>query len=271
MNQSSEAWHEWRLGGIGSSDAPVIMQASPYSTPYKLWEIKTGLKKDDEEKNTFIMDRGNELEPIARARYELENEIDMPPECCQHRDFSFLRASMDGWNEKEKRGLEIKFLGDNDFKLAESGLLPPRYFDQVMHQFLVTGADRIDFYGYNVPRDAENHKGKSVVVKVFPDFEYIKEKLWPAEILFWKMVQDKIAPPFIKDDYKSVRTKGTKAIVSDYIALAKSGKVSTSEFALATSKILELSKEHERARLYALRVESSNGVRIIKIMDNENG
>lgn len=270
MEQKSNNWLQWRLGGIGSSDAPVIMGVSPYQTPFQLWEIKTG-RKIPEEKSNFVMDRGNELEPVARARYELENDMDMPAECCQHADIPWLRASMDGWNPKERRGLEIKYLGEKDFALAESGQLPPRYFPQVMHQFLVTGADRIDFYGYNVPKGAENHKGKSVVVPVYQDPEYIRGKLWPAEKLFWSMVETNIPPPFMDGDYKPVRVAGAKALAQAYTEMAGAGMAGTTPFSVVTDKIMEMTKEHERARMYNLRIQSNFGVRIIKIVGDAHG
>jgi predicted phage-related endonuclease len=34
--QNSDAWLEWRRGGIGASDLPVIMQKVDWSTPYQL-------------------------------------------------------------------------------------------------------------------------------------------------------------------------------------------------------------------------------------------
>jgi len=41
LRQNSTDWHDWRRGGLGSSDAPVVMGNSPWMTPRKLWSIKT--------------------------------------------------------------------------------------------------------------------------------------------------------------------------------------------------------------------------------------
>ncbi len=63
-----QAWHEWRRGGIGSSDAAAIMGVSPWRTPKEVWEEKvygTSVIIDNS-----AMARGRELEPIARTWFE---------------------------------------------------------------------------------------------------------------------------------------------------------------------------------------------------------
>lgn len=247
MNQQSDAWHEWRNAGIGSSDAPIIMGVSEFMTPYELWEIKTGIAKREETSN-FIQDLGNEIEPIARARYELECDIDMPPILCEHKEFPFLRASMDGGNFEAMRGLEIKYVGVNDFALICDGGIPEKYFPQVMHQFLVTGFKEIDLYGYSVPRDSEKHMGKGKALRCVPDLEYIK-KLFDAEVSFWEKVSTKTPPPFIDKDFKLIRTKGAKAIADEY-ALKNGLDVSD-----LRDTLLNMCKGVKRARIGRLRIQ----------------
>ena len=38
LEQGTYEWLEWRMGGLGASDAPVVMGVSPYSTSRTLWE-----------------------------------------------------------------------------------------------------------------------------------------------------------------------------------------------------------------------------------------
>ena len=38
LQQNTPEWLEFRRLRIGASDAPVIMEVSPYTTPYTLWE-----------------------------------------------------------------------------------------------------------------------------------------------------------------------------------------------------------------------------------------
>lgn len=277
MEQQSDEWLEWRKKGIGSSDAPVIMGVSPWKTPFQLWEEKTG-RAVEEIKSTFITDRGNELEPVARARYELEMDIEMQPALCQHSEYEWLRASMDGRNPEKKRGLEIKFVGENDFKLAkEQGVVPHKYFPQIQHQFLVTGDEQIDFYGYSVEKGAENHHGKSVIVPTFPDFEYIK-KLFAEEEKFWMHIVTDVPPPFVEKDFKLLRVKGAKALADEWVNISKfidtfvqhPANVSTIDdhralLSRASSVLLEMAGDLKRARIGKLRIE--NGV--ISVYENQ--
>ena len=48
MEQEGFEWHKWRMGGIGSSDAPVVMGVSPYKTIEQLYLEKTGQGEEPE-------------------------------------------------------------------------------------------------------------------------------------------------------------------------------------------------------------------------------
>src|SRR5947207_2817387 len=64
------AWHEERRGGLGGSDAPVVMGVSLHKTPYMLWAEKRGMVPPAPPNPA--MARGTALEPVARAAYERE-------------------------------------------------------------------------------------------------------------------------------------------------------------------------------------------------------
>lgn len=184
MEQGSKDWLEWRQQGIGSSDAPVIMGVSPYKKLQRLWEEKLGLTKQRE--STFIMRRGNRMEPVARAAYELETGMRMPPAVGFHSEFPFLRVSLDGFNEDANILLEIKYAGKKDHALAIDGKVPDKYWPQIQHQLLVTGALEAHYFSYN--------ESKGSLVKVPPDFDYIKDLL-ARELHFWNVnIMTRLAP-----------------------------------------------------------------------------
>ena len=240
------------------------MGVSPWKTPFELWEEKTGRAKREETSN-FIQERGNELEPIARARYELEFDIEMPPALCQHQKHEWMRASMDGHNPALKRGLEIKYIGENDFKLAvELGKIPEKYFPQIQHQFMVTGAEQIDFYGYTVPKGAENHQGKSVTVPVFPDLNYVSN-LFEAEYRFWMHIVSDVPPPFVQQDYKLIRVKGAKALADEYaekVLLLESDGTLLPRVSQVTDELMSMAQPGPRYRIGNLLIE--NGIITVK-------
>lgn len=194
MEQTGDDWHSFRRGGIGSSDAPIIMGVSPWSTLHKLWEVKTG--RFVEEEKGFILEKGNQMEPIARAQYELQYGVDMPPRVIQNPSVEWLRASLDGYSEDGRVVLEIKMAGAKDHEGVLEGRVPDKYYPQVQHQLMVTGAQRVDYCSL--------YDSKIAVVQVLPDDKYI-EQLLKAEYEFWQLVQSDTPPPLVERDYKLIR------------------------------------------------------------------
>lgn len=185
MEQEGFEWHRWRMGGIGSSDASVIMGVSPYKTVDQLYLEKIGQAEEPE--SNFAMLRGKELEPIARANVELLEDIDFEPVTMQMKEHKFMRASLDGWNEDRKIVLEIKCLGREKHAMALAGEIPIEYIYQLAHQILVSGCEEIWYYSFT---GTEGHliKKKSI--------EFKKEcaDLFQECKKFWGYVRSKTPP-----------------------------------------------------------------------------
>lgn len=194
MEQGTTAWHEFRAKGIGSSDAPTIMGVSPWSTPYQLWEEKCGFVKRDV--SNYATKRGHDLEPVARANYELETGLMMPPTLAVHQHYDWLRASLDGFNKDENIVLEIKCPGKDDHELAINGKVPEKYYPQLQHQLLVTGAKVAHYYSFD--------GNKAVLIEVMPNLEYIDE-LFLSEREFWNKVTSQTPPKLTDKDVKVSR------------------------------------------------------------------
>lgn len=186
MNQNTETWRVWRNKGIGSSDAPIIMNASPHSNLRELFLYKTGKKKKDQ--GNWATDRGHELEPRIRAYFELKLDIELEPDLFEHYQFDFLRASLDGVNKGKKLFAEFKAPSKEDHILARQGKLPEKYFWQVMHQFAVTGYE-VGYYGSYHP----DFRPKGALVKCAPDKDAIS-RLIQREMWFWKLLKQGIDP-----------------------------------------------------------------------------
>lgn len=197
MEQKTADWDEWRRRGIGSSDAPVIVGVSPWATPYQLWEQKTGRRAPNP--GNWATRRGNALEPVARADYELRMGCDAPPALLEHAEYPWLRASLDGWRPKERITVEFKWSGAEDFANARNGVVPAKYFPQVQHQILVAGVTEAHYFAMT-----ETHETALVVVP--PDREYLK-LLFAAECAFWKRVIDDDPPPLGDRDFKLIRDR----------------------------------------------------------------
>jgi len=191
--QGSQAWHEWRLQGIGGSDAAVINGTSPYRTPRELFLEKTGqaVAEDDKSKE-FIFAKGHRTEALIRSEFQKKINSEILPVCFQHPKFSHFRASLDGFNAKHGV-LEAKLVGKEVLKSASDGVIPKHHFTQMQHQLLVTGADIGNWFGHD-------GKKNGVVVPIRADLKFIK-LLEDLENRFWEDVQSKKAPPLTEQDY----------------------------------------------------------------------
>lgn len=178
---------------MGSSDAPVIVGASPWKTPLQLFEEKIGVRQ--EPPSNWAMQRGLEMEAQARAAYELLTDIEMPPALAEHPKHTFMRASLDGWNQEKGRILEIKCPGEKDHATAMQGKVPQKYVYQLVHQMMVTGSQLVDYFSFDGKR--------GVIVKVEWD-KNVQEFLAEAEIKFWEHVQSGTPPEATERDFLSL-------------------------------------------------------------------
>lgn len=194
LSQGSIEWHEFRRCHIGASDCPIIMNISPWKTPYSLWEEKCGLVKSN-----FIsdaMNRGINLESLARFEYENMVGFDVPACVRKHKSIDYMIASMDGFNSSLKKGVEIKCPGKTDHLKALNGLIPEKYYPQLQHQIEVCDLDEIDYFSF----DGE----VGVIVKCLRDEDYIKQILLQEE-KFWYCVQNFISPKIFNGVMKNGR------------------------------------------------------------------
>ena len=169
VDQNSDEWLALRLGKFTASTFGDLFMAKS-TAGYKkairkiVYERLTG-ESPESFKNDW-MDRGHELEPLAREAYELMNFSKV-----QNGGFfeynDWIGASPDGLVDDDGQ-IEIKSPAYNtliDYIL--SGKLPNEYLYQVQGQLLVTGRKWCDFIAYHP-------KLPLVVVRVEPDKEIIK-------------------------------------------------------------------------------------------------
>lgn len=184
LTQNSPDWLVWRQNGIGSSDAAAIMGVSPWQTPLRLFELKTG--RVESPPPTAAMRRGTDLEAQARREFEFEYDTDFRPACLIHPEHAFLKASLDGWSRDGSVVLEIKAPGQKAHAEAVAGRVPAYYVPQVQHLLMVSGARECHYWSWT-PEDG------GVLVRVERDEAYIATLL-AAEVGFWRCVQEDEPP-----------------------------------------------------------------------------
>lgn len=182
--QGSDEWKKWRKNGLGGSDAPIVMQVSPWRSPHDLWLEKCGLK--EAQPTTQAMQRGLDLEGAALEFAEREIGVKFSPTVRKSRNVPFIYASLDGMSED---GLAI------EVKCPMRGLhdeIPSHYYPQVQHQLFCIEAKVMLYMSF------DGVQGKIIEVK--RDDAYI-ENLIEQEKQFWYHVQNFIEPELSERDY----------------------------------------------------------------------
>lgn len=202
MEQGSNEWLAWRRLGIGASESAVLLGLDPYGkTPYKLWLEKKGAPAEDTEAMPGLFQRGHETEAMVRAGLELETGVDYPPALFEHTEFPFIRASLDGWADKEAaknaclpRGCEIKMVGNK--AMAEP--IPAHHQVQLQHQMLVTTEGEWLYL-----RHCEGVTQRMVVKAD----KAMQSRILSACWTFWEQVQTGTAPAFTDQDWVPVENE----------------------------------------------------------------
>lgn len=190
IEQGTKAWHDWRSQGIGASEAPDIMGVG-YLTPYQLWCERLGISAKRE--TTAYMQRGSDLEPIARGEFERVMGFKMTPSLKIHPKIDWMRCSLDGISEDEKAIVEIKCPNAKRHEMAMKGMIPPEYYPQVQHQIEVCGVDKAYYFSF----DGSNGR----VLEIDRDESYIKA-LISQELAFWTCLKELEEPKLSDRDYE---------------------------------------------------------------------
>lgn len=190
MEQGTKEWLEFRKNHVGASDAPVIMRKSPWKTPYQLWQQKLSLAED--KPSNFAMERGNDLEPIARKALEEKLGMPLATKVRLHNRRSWMMASLDAISFDESIVAEIKCPGKDDHEIALSGHVPEKYFPQLQHQIEVCGVDMVYYFSF--------HGQENALLKVYRDDQYIKQ-LINEEEKFFECMSNFEAPELTPQDF----------------------------------------------------------------------
>jgi putative phage-type endonuclease len=245
IEQGSKEWLALRKTKIGASDAPVLMQVSPWKTPYQLWLDKMGLAET--EKNE-AMRRGLDLEPIARQKFIEEIGHEVFPIVALHDSISYMLSSFDGISSDEKIAVEIKCPGYEDHEKAMDGVVPEKYMPQLQHQLEISGLQSMFYFSYT----EKTYK----ILEIERNDTYIKDMI-REEQKFWDCMQNLEAPDLIDRDYIQRNDEEWNQLAKEWIELSN----------------LEEKKEKVRKRLLEISGNSNSmgaGIRLSKFMRKGN-
>ena len=150
LAQGSAEWLVYRLDKRNASESAAVLGLSPWTTPYQLWQAKTGRLVQPV---TMAMQRGTDLEPAARRAYEDDTGLVMQPLVLEA---GFYSASLDGQTLDGDLILEIKCplrgIRSDLWQDVSAGQVPEYYMAQVQHQLMVSGATKAHLWIYDGER-----------------------------------------------------------------------------------------------------------------------
>jgi putative phage-type endonuclease len=177
---------------IGASDAPPVLNVSPWRGPVDVWAEKRQLVPLWEGNDATHW--GKLVEPLLRQEYAevTGRSVRLPQQRITHPELSFIACHPDGLTN-DGRLLELKTARTSEgWGEAGSDAIPEMYTIQVQHLLCVTQlpvADVAvlfggsDFQLYEVPADRE-----------------LQEAIVEAEVEFWGFVESGERPPL---DYRA--------------------------------------------------------------------
>lgn len=188
VSQRSDAWRQWRSQGVSASEAAVIMNRSPYKTPWRLYAEKIGLVLEQNLDNNPLILAGIRQEPLALQRFEEKHDVLLLPVCGESERFPLMRASFDGLSEQNEP-VEVKCPHETTFldvvlnrEWSDAYKL---YWHQVQQQLLVSEAEIGFLFFY--------HEGQDVEFEIRRDEAFINTLIQTA-MTFWANVKNRKDP-----------------------------------------------------------------------------
>jgi putative phage-type endonuclease len=222
----SEQWHRLRAKSIGASESAAILNLSPFTTAYQLWEQKI---LGTTTQSNPSMRRGLELEPAALAWVNEELSSDMQPKMIQSSEYPWKIATLDGFSSDGKVAVEIKHANLAVHQLARAGKAIDYYSTQLQSQMICAECDSMYFLScYEVDGVMER-----VLVEVQRDEELCAKILEAEKIFYYEHMLKEVPPPLTERDYAVVGDTVMFDIACDYEKQYK-------------KQIAELKKEMER-------------------------
>ncbi len=218
FTQGTEEWLKWRGGGVGASDISAIMGSNPYLTALQLWEKKCGFREDDEINQA--MQHGIDTEPIAREWLNKNHQLELVPLCLEDNEFGFMRASLDGYDEKNNLVAEIKCpITEKTLDQArEYQTIHKYWYHQLQWQIMLTKPTRafIALWDYR-------HKN-CITVEMYAE-PTVQEEMREKAKEFWRHVQIGRPPMATDKDYIFIEDEKLEVHLKEYNKICKGEKV----------------------------------------------
>lgn len=202
LKQGTPEWLEWRNNGIGASEIGSLMGVNDRITPRGLYDIKTG--KGPETYVNEAMKYGNEQEWQARDWLESHFDCSLSNICIESEEKSFMRASLDGFDELKNILVEIKspYNKENLDKMIQ-GDIPLSYLYQIQWQMLLTKMDSAFMCVWD---------GDKCHIHEIEEDKVLQKKMENKATKFWKDLIRGIEPPAEERDYEDISSDNMEVL-----------------------------------------------------------
>ncbi|MCC2555277.1 YqaJ viral recombinase family protein [Campylobacter coli] len=203
LEQGSGEWLNFRKGKIGASMVPSCVGIKgAFSSKEEARDIILGLK---EVYQNEAMRRGNEYEPLIRARVEFLHSVSITPVVLQSLENEMFIASLDGIDEN---GViyEFKYSQDEYDFIKRNKKPSDKYYAQVQFQLYISGKEKCIFVAIN--------KEEEIV-----ECEVLRDEAYQEWLI--KSVKQFILDYIInqKSDYKDLDDNHAKELTIEIIRL----------------------------------------------------
>jgi len=224
LRQGSEKWLDWRKEHVTATDSAKIMGKNPWSSALDCYNEKV------EGKTTFInaaMQRGMDLEPIARDLLIQTYGINLKPKVFESIESPFIGVSLDAISDDNKTLYEIKVVGENTMKRALKGEIDTMYIIQCHKHMLVMGLDYMHMFFYYT--DFLTH-----LVKIERDEKLIKDIIKADTKFYNENLLPRIPPEKYGEEYERVYNENVNDLAISWLHIS--------------NKIKKLKKEEEQMK-----------------------
>lgn len=234
--QGSPEWYAHRAQYRNASETAIVVGASPWQTPYQLWELRSGRR---EQKVTPAMAHGTIMEPTARQAYEaLTGEV-LQPLVLVEGEYS---ASLDGQTLDGGLIVEIKcpYKGQSSelWQSVAAGQVPEHYWWQVQHQLMLAKAAEAHLYVF------DGQEGLLQTVKPEPDRWPEIHAGWDA---FMRCLREDVPPELTERDKLIRKDAIWQRAAETYVALKQQADALAGQLDEAKEALVKLAKHPSEA------------------------
>jgi putative phage-type endonuclease len=227
--QGTTEWLQFRKTKITATDAVVIMGTSPWKNRTQLYNEKTS--DCDPSIMTPRMQRGIDLEPIARSLFTIQTGIEVEPRVIVK---DWAMASLDGISECGRYLVEIKCPNENDHALAVMGKVPSHYHAQLQHQMWVCDVDKMFYFSFDGI--------DGVLIEVEKDEKYV-EKMIEEEYKFYQCLINRIPPEQSEKEFVEREDEIWKSCVDEWKLISQNIKQLEEKQEILRKRLIFLSGE----------------------------